>query len=138
MSSNYPPGAANDPNAPYNQEDPPVVEVTVREMLIKETSISSCCGHWVNDYEYDPDEGRSVGTSYYDEGNVAEDFQNQQRYAFQCLRDCAKVLPVMLKELNDYRKLLGLKPSRIIEHIYVDELARDCEDWECEESDVAT
>ena len=27
--NNYPPGAEHDPNAPYNQQDPPEVEVTV-------------------------------------------------------------------------------------------------------------
>ena len=122
MSSNYPPGAANDPNAPYNQEDPPVVEVTVRETLIKETSISSCCGHWVNDYEYDPDEGRSIGTSYYEAGNVEEDFKEQSRTACQCLQVCCMVLRQLLK---DGKRFYG--------RVNIASLLDDCDNWEQEE-----
>ena len=31
--NNYPPGAANDPNAPYNQEEIPEIGVNVKEVL---------------------------------------------------------------------------------------------------------
>lgn len=45
---NYPPGAANDPNAPYNQEDNPTKEVDVyySQILSKDVHL--------NEAEYDP------------------------------------------------------------------------------------
>ena len=35
MMDNYPPGAAHDPNAPYNEEPCPDIDVTVRATLVK-------------------------------------------------------------------------------------------------------
>jgi hypothetical protein len=74
--NNYPPGAANDPNAPYNQEDPPEVEVTVTETLVKVTYI----------YSYS--------------SRVAEVYKNDHRTAEQCLNDSYRVI----KALYDERK----------------------------------
>ena len=40
---NYPPGAANDPNAPWNQKDPPekLFSITVSCSLSKDTDVTS-------------------------------------------------------------------------------------------------
>lgn len=48
MYDNYPPGAANDPNAPYNQSEPEgrEIEVTVSITLSKTMKVT------VTDYEY--------------------------------------------------------------------------------------
>lgn len=45
---NYPPGAANDPNAPYNQPDYPTkpIDVYVEQILFKEAHL--------NEADYDP------------------------------------------------------------------------------------
>ena len=37
---NYPPGAAHDPNAPYNEEPCPDIDVTVRATLVKDTVLT--------------------------------------------------------------------------------------------------
>lgn len=42
MLSNYPPGAAHDPNAPYNQYDGEEIEVTVRQTLVRYGETSGC------------------------------------------------------------------------------------------------
>lgn len=49
MIDNYPPGAVNDPNAPYNQRDPePIeIEVTISMTLSKTVKI------YVDDYTQD-------------------------------------------------------------------------------------
>ena len=88
--NNYPPGAANDPNAPYNQEDPPEIDVTVKQLLVKETCILSYGGHEEVDSEYDPTEGRYVHSQYWEPGNVEEDFREQCRTAAGCLADCCR------------------------------------------------
>lgn len=52
-SGYYPPGAEFDPNAPYNQCDPPEidVEVTAYETLRKDTSVVTINAYWVTDEE---------------------------------------------------------------------------------------
>ena len=42
MLSNYPPGAAHDPDAPYNQYDGEEIEVTVRQTLVRYGETSGC------------------------------------------------------------------------------------------------
>ena len=59
---NYPAGAANDPRAPYNE--PPEVEVTVRQVLVKETCLLTSETHECVEREYDPCEGRYVYTAF--------------------------------------------------------------------------
>ena len=43
--NNYPPGAANDPRAPYNERPLEEIDVTVKTSLIKETVIETSEGH---------------------------------------------------------------------------------------------
>ena len=49
---NYPPGAAHDPNAPYNEEPCPDIDVTVRATLVKDTVLTGRYEHRVADYFY--------------------------------------------------------------------------------------
>lgn len=123
--NNYPPGAANDPNAPYNQSDPPEVDVTVTEKLVKETCIRSYGGHYEADWEYDAAEGRNVCSQYWDPGNTEEDFREQCRTAEQCLADCARVL-----------KGLVAAGISFIDHVDIRNLYNDCLDWEQEEFEI--
>jgi hypothetical protein len=125
--SNYPPGAANDPNAPYNQEDPPEVEVTVTETLVKEMCICSYGSHTGVDYEYDPDEGRAIAVPYVEHADLAEDYKNDHRTAGQCLNDSYRVI----KALYDERK-----PNRFYEHVDLLRLLDDLEGWQTEEFNV--
>ena len=54
MMDNYPPGAANDPNAPYNETLAQEVDVTVRTKLTKDTCIFADT-HDCVEWEIDPD-----------------------------------------------------------------------------------
>ena len=58
--NNYPPGAANDPRAPYNERPGMETEVTVKTSLIKETVVETSEGHWVHETEIEPDGTRST------------------------------------------------------------------------------
>lgn len=78
MYDNYPPGAANDPNAPYNQVDPEEmeIEVTVSITLSKTVKIA------VTDYEYfegeRDEDGCSIPPSYdYSNCNLKEAVEQQ-------------------------------------------------------------
>ena len=70
MSDNYPPGARYDPNAPYNQEDAPEIEVLVRTVMTKATTV--------------------VGSRDYD-CNLMTAYRDQQRTLRQTLGACVKV-----------------------------------------------
>ena len=50
MKDNYPPGAANDPNAPYNQDDPEEVEVVVRTEMKRLTTMVCTGRPLLDDY----------------------------------------------------------------------------------------
>lgn len=122
---NYPPGAANDPRAPYNQEEMPEVEVRAKTVLIKEQVIQSAGGHYVQEWDYDPVEGRSVCTSFYEVGDLEDDFRNEGRTAIECLRDCEKVLKELVKEKRTFYA-----------NIYIPNLLSDIDGWEEEEFNV--
>ena len=124
--NNYPPGAAHDPNAPYNQEDPPEIDVTVKQLLVKDTCIQSYGGHYEVDSEYDPTEGRYVHSQYWEPGNVEEDFREQCRTAADCLADCCKVLSALTQA--------GI---RSVAKVNIETLLEDCEGWEHEELEVS-
>ena len=124
--NNYPPGAANDPNAPYNQEDPPEIDVTVKQLLVKDTCIQSYGGHYEVDSEYDPTEGRYVHSQSWEPGNVEEDFREQCRTAADCLADCCKMLAAL--------KQAGI---RSVAKVNIETLLDDCEGWEHEELEVS-
>ena len=123
--NNYPPGAAHDPNAPYNQEDAPEIDVTVKQVLVKQTCIQSYGGHYEYDVEYDPCEGRNVTSQYWEPGNVEEDFREQCRTAADCLADCCKVLAALIKA-----------DIRNVAKVNIETLLDDCEGWEHEEMEV--
>ena len=55
MKDNYPPGAANDPNAPYTEVEAPEVAVTVTAKMVKLTCIESSGAHLVKESEREPD-----------------------------------------------------------------------------------
>ena len=122
---NYPPGAANDPNAPYNQTEEPEVDVEVTETLYKETTILSSGSHKVMDWDYNPDTGRSECTAFTEYSDLKDDFENQQRSAYKCLEDCCKVLNELIKEGKTFYA-----------NIYLPNLLEDCDDWEQEELEV--
>lgn len=106
------------------EDDMPEVDVTVRETLVKETCIVSGDGHMEYEREYDALEGRYVNTSFYEPGNLEADFENQGRYAHQCLQDCCKVLRELIIKQKFF---VGIDLVQLLE---------DCEGWYAEECSV--
>jgi hypothetical protein len=125
MNSNYPPGAANDPRAPYNERPMEEVEVTVKTSLIKETVVEASGGHWVRETEIEPDGTRSTVSFYETDEDLKETFLNAHRSAIQIIRDCEKIAKALL--LNGKRFFAG---------IYLPTLIDDCDDWEEENFEI--
>ena len=107
------------------------IDITATETLIRETRIDASEGHVVCESEYDACEGRRVGISYWEPGDLREDYDNQCRTAIQCLQDCAKVLRELIAER---------KPSRLPTVFYAKidlvNLLEECEEWEQESFDI--
>ena len=122
MSDNYPPGAANDPRAPYNERPGMETEVTVKTSLIKETVIETSEGHYVRESEIEPDGTRSTVGFYETDEDLKETFLNAHRSAIQIIRDCEKIAKALLAD-----------GKRFFAGIYIPTLIDDCQDWEEEE-----
>ena len=122
MNDNYPPGAADDPRAPYNERPGMETEVTIRTTLIKETVVESSEGHWVQESEIEPDGSRSTVGFYETDEDLKETFLGAHRSAIQIIRDCEKIAKALLADGN-----------RFYATIYIPTLIDDCEDWEEEE-----
>jgi hypothetical protein len=122
MIDNYPPGAANDPRAPYNERPGMETEVTVKTTLIKETVVESSEGHWVQESEIEPDGSRSSVGFYETDEDLKETFLDSHRSAIQIIRDCEKIAKALLADGN-----------RFYATIYIPTLIDDCEDWEEED-----
>ena len=120
--NNYPPGAANDPRAPYNERPTEETEVTVRTVLIKETVVETSEGHWVQETEIEPDGSRSTVSFYETDEDLKEAFLNAHRPAIQIIRDCEKIAKALLAD-----------GKRSYASIYLPTLVDDCQDWEEEE-----
>ena len=125
MKDNYPPGAANDPQAPYNERPTEETEVTVRTSLIKETVVETSEGHWVHETEIEPDGTRSTVSFFEPDVDLKEAFLDAHRPAIQIIRDCEKICPQLIQVGNRY-----------FADIYLPALADDCQDWEEDEFEV--
>ena len=126
MSDNYPPGAANDPRAPYNERPGMETEVTVKTSLIKETVIETSEGHYVRESEIEPDGTRSTVGFYETDEDLKETFLNAHHSAIQIIRDCEKIAKALISDGN-----------RFYAKIYLPTLVDDCDDWEQEKLDIS-
>ena len=120
--NNYPPGAANDPHAPYNERPLEEIDVTVKTSLIKETVVETSEGHWVQETEIEPDGTRSAVSFYETDEDLKETFLKAHRSAIQIIRDCEKIAKALLTD-----------GKRSYVSIYLPTLVDDCQDWEEEE-----
>ena len=125
MKDNYPPGAANDPHAPYNERPTEETEVTVKTSLIKETVVETAEGHMVCETEIEPDGTRSHVSFFEPDVDLKEAFLNAHRPAIQIIRDCEKICTQLIKVGNRY-----------FADIYLPALVDDCQDWEEDEFEV--
>lgn len=104
---NYPPGAAHDPRAPYNQQEPPETDVLAQTRLVKLTTVSRYNDHIVDDYHA------------------------EHRTAFETLRDCEIFLSRLIANYH-----LQQQPRLVFGRISAQALLEDCKDWEELEFDV--
>ena len=125
MSDNYPPGAANDPRAPYNERPGMETEVTVKTTLIKETVVETSEGHYVHETEIEPDGSKSTVGFYETDEDLKETFLNAHRSAIQIICDCQKICQTLLED-----------GKRFLAGIYIPTLIDDCQDWEEEELSI--
>ena len=125
MSDNYPPGAANDPRAPYNERPGMETEVTVKTTLIKETVVETSEGHYVHETEIEPDGSKSTVGFYETDEDLKETFLNAHRSAIQIICDCQKICQALLED-----------GKRFLAGIYIPTLIDDCQDWEEEELSI--
>jgi hypothetical protein len=126
MNSNYPPGAANDPRAPYNERPLKEVDVTVKTSLIKETVVETSEEHYVCETEIEPDGSRATVGFYETDEDLKETFLNAHRSAIQIIRDCEKICRELAK--NGIRFYAG---------IFLPTLIDDSQNWEEEETVVS-
>ena len=124
MNNNYPPGAANDPNAPYNEVPMPEVEVKVTAKLYKETVVFAE-KHDCVEYEIDPDTGRRVGIHYTECDDVREAYEDQEYTPDEIMQNCIKVCQELIKEQKPW-----------FAHVNIQKLMDSCEGWAQEELEV--
>ena len=108
MMDNYPPGAANDPRAPYNERLREEREVIVTESLECTVCID------VGDDEY----------HYLSNDDLKAYFSEQCRSAIEIIRCCEKIVKQLREDLKKEHK------SRFYAGIDLGTLEMDCEYWE--------
>ena len=123
--NNYPPGAANDPRAPYNERPMLEVDATAKSVLIKETVVETSERHTVVEREIEPD--GSYSTIAYEEPEIdlKDEFLGNHRRPIEIISDCRKICQELVRCGNVW-----------FAKKYIPKLIDDCEDWEEETFEV--
>ena len=116
MNDNYPPGAANDPRAPYNERPGMETEVTVKTTLIKETVIES---------EIEPDGSINRIAFVEPDNDLLGEYDLQYRRPIQIIRDCEIIARQLVADGKYFYA-----------HVYLPSLIDDCQDWEEENFEI--
>ena len=117
MMDNYPPGAANDPRAPYNEIPLPEVEVTVTVKMTKETVVYAAT-HDCVEWEIDPDTGRREGIHFTECDDVDEAYRNEEYTPSEIMTKCIAVCQQLKRD--GHRWYAGVNVGR---------LADSCDGW---------
>ena len=120
---NYPPGAANDPRAPYNEPIDPEIDVTVRTTLVKETVVMGSGTHTCTECEIEPDGSRSYVSFSESEDDVRELFRDQEKSPMELITALERIVTQLMKA----QKL------RFYARYNLSELLNACDGWEEEE-----
>ena len=131
---NYPLGAARDPRAPYNENEIRK-DVTVRAMLVKDTTIVCDAGHLCMEYEIAPDTRRRIPAAYWESDYTDEElFRQQYRSPIEIIQCCEWICRQLLKE---GRKFLHYELTEGHERtVNLQDLAIDCMGWDEENFEV--
>ena len=125
MNSNYPPGAANDPRAPYNERPMEEVDVTAKSVLIKETVVETSEHHTVVEREIEADGSYSTIAYEDPEIDLRDAFESEHRRPIEIISDCRKICQELVRCGNVW-----------FAKKYIPKLINDCEDWEEEDFEV--
>ena len=123
---NYPPGAASDPRAPWNEPQWPDVDVTVKAVLVKETVIQSPGTHYVTECEIEPDGTKSYTSFEESNEDPYELFRDQKRSPINLIVALEKII----KKLQEEHKLHWYAGYNLYD------LLADCDGWDEEECEV--
>lgn len=123
----YPAGAYGDPNAPYNQSDPPEieVEVEVKEVMTKESSIITTNAWYVTDEEgYTELEDSNL--------NVYDEYSKQNRSLYDILAAAKEEISKIRKEAEERQLKLeahyGVRHNSIPGY-YLPDIPEDERSW---------
>lgn len=118
MNDNYPLGAANDPNAPYNEIEPPKREfnVTISQTLSRSTKVST--DQYIPVYNYDEDMG-TIETYDTSNTNWKEVYENED---FK-IQELISILKSYVE--NDIKNTL----PKSVKGRYLARLLKACDDW---------
>ena len=125
---NYPPGAANDPSAPYNQSDPDDMDfdVTCSQTLSKTVTVTTnnyIPGAEGVDYESD-DEGGCYAVPYHDNPDTSDtNWANEYKTKHLTPLDLIKKLRSLLMDIDS--EALRSNPCYQHKQYYINE----CSDW---------
>ena len=117
---NYPPGAANDPRAPYNEPIDPEIDVTVRTTLVKETVVMGSGTHTCTECEIEPDGSRSYVSFSESDDDVRELFRDQEKSPMELIMALERIVTQLIKA----QKL------RFYARYNLSELLNACSGWE--------
>lgn len=118
MNDNYPLGAANDPNAPYNEIEPPKREfnVTISQTLSRSTKVST--DQYIPVYDYDEDMG-TIETYDTSNTNWKEVYENED---FK-IQELISILKSYVE--NDIKNTL----PKSVKGRYLARLLKACDGW---------
>jgi len=122
-SDNYPMGAYNDSNAPWNERETPQIEVFCVTTVPLQKTITVL----TNNYVCELDEDGYVGVELIDGYQELREYVLDQHYG----------IDVMLEELSKYiKEELANENLNIERKWYLKQLLEDCQGWEIGDIDI--
>lgn len=121
---NYPPGAANDPFAPYNEIDIPEEEFSVCISQTLSKSVEVTTSDYIPKIDYDEDSGYQINYADTSETNWEEAYKAEHTTLLDLLNVLKEYIDKDIASSNDKHHIRKLK-----------ELRQECDGWvedECE------
>lgn len=128
MCSNYPPGAANDPNAPYNQHDIPEkdFEVIICQSLSKVATVTTSDYNPIKECDED-------GYYCYDDTSETNWSQAYKESCYDCLElinELKDITDTILANWDNFKDYIAKPWSKIYR------INEDCQGWQLDDSEV--
>lgn len=124
MDDNYPLGAANDPNAPWNQVDPVELDVRVSASNTLSRQATIAVTDYTSEVDYD-DDGHPFNSIDFSSCNFKEGFES----SYYSVKELLEQFSIEVEKLNS----VGLTDEGLRR---LNRLAREAETWEEDEFEV--